>query len=112
MSLTNAIRVRFDMVTFGFAGIGPAYVLVTNLTDSSRIIRFSNSTDANLLISYDGVNDNDFVAANSAVVYDLTANKSTKAGFAEIPQGTTIYVRQEVGAPTLGNLYITYMHVE
>lgn len=100
-------RVNFEAVReVAFGGIGAAYAaLGTALTDHARIISISNSTDAEVYISFDGVNDHIRMAANSFQLFDLTANKVRDDGYF-IANGTIIYQRRVAGAPTSGAVWV------
>ena len=75
------------------------------LADPSRLIIFQNYTDATLMVSFDGITDHLPVAANGFVLFDITANGTTTAGF-YIAEGTRFYVK-EVGTPSTGSFYIS-----
>jgi hypothetical protein len=93
--------------SLAFGAIGAGYTAVgTPFANPSRIVKFHNFTNANLLISFDGVNDHDAIFASSSQVMDLTTNHTSQAGEAFFRVGTTIYVKEETGAPTGGNFYV------
>ena len=102
----NAIRILAEPVrTLAFGSISGAYMGIgTGLSNASRIIYILNATDAFLMFSYDGVNDNQPLPANSAILLDLTANKTQQQG-AYISEGTRVYVK-EVGTPSTGAVYV------
>ena len=90
-----------------FGGIGAAYAaLGSALADNARIVGFSNSSDAEIYISFDGVVDHIRLAANSFQVYDLTANKVREDGYF-LGNQTQIYQKRVAGAPTSGALWAT-----
>ncbi len=101
-------RVVFEPVReVDFGGIGAAYsTLGAVLGDNARIIGFSNSTDAEVYISLDGVIDHIRLAANSFQLYDLTTNKVQDDGYF-LPNRTQIYQMRVAGAPTSGSLWAT-----
>jgi len=113
MNQTCSVRIRYeDLRSLGFASITGSYATVgTAFVNPVRILKVTNTTDVNILVSFDGVGDQDIVAANSAYVYDYTANKSTQSGFAEQSAGERIYVKAESDLPTLGNIYVTIIYV-
>jgi len=91
----------FGAITVGFVPVGAA------LTHTWRAFRVVNTTDGNITISFDGINDNLFIPASSFVLYDLSANSSTissEDGLV-LSKGTQFYVKQAT-APTLGAIYI------
>lgn len=109
---TLAQRVRYENLrSLGFASIGAGYVGVgTAFADPVRIIKINNTTNSNLIISYDGVNDKDFIFAGSAFVLDYASNKEGPVDKLEQSIGDRVYVRYETGAPTSGNVYVTVIY--
>ncbi|MFQ5685104.1 MAG: hypothetical protein ACE5GV_00440 [Candidatus Scalindua sp.] len=99
-------RVVFETIReVAFGGIGAAYAaLGAVLGDNARIISFSNSTDQEIYISFDGINDHIRLAANSFKLYDLTSNKVRDDGYF-LANRTQIYQKRVSGAPTLGSLW-------
>jgi len=105
--MAYGIRAQLDNLReLGFASISGAYATVgTPLTDHARIICFSNSTDADMYISDDGVNNKLRLAANSFRLIDFSTNKIRDDGLF-VSQGTQFYVKQNSGAPSRGNVWI------
>jgi len=99
-------RVQFEAVReVAFGGIGAAYAaLGAAITDNARLIGITNTTDAEVYISFDGVNNHLRVAAGSFKLYDLTANKVRDDGYF-LATGTIIYQTRVAGAPTSGALW-------
>lgn len=94
--------VAFGSITTGFLPIG------TPLTHTNRIIKFTNTSDADLIISYDGTTSNDVVTAGGFVLYDFTSNAISNNGFVT-SIGTQLFVKY-VAAPTKGALYVTCIY--
>ncbi len=110
MSLYSlAIRWRPETLrSLAFGSISGAYAAVGAVLANPIIsYKISNDTDANLLISYDGVNDHEFVASNSFVLFDTGANKSNRGEGLYLSQGDRIFVKQEVGAASSGTVYFS-----
>ncbi len=111
-NLVSSIRVRYEplrSIAFGdisaiYAGVGLPFA------NPVRILKVTNLTDANIIVSLNGVDDHDIVAANGFFLYDYSSNKANAAGLLEQPQGDRMYVRAEDTLPTLGNLYITVVY--
>jgi len=99
-------RVEFEAVReVAFGGIGAAYAaLGAALTDNARIIGITNTTDAEVYISFDGVTNHLRVASGSFKLYDLTTNKVRDDGYF-LPTGTVIYQMRVAAAPTSGALW-------
>lgn len=102
------IRFRMDALrSLAFGGIGAAYAAIgASFTQNVRIIKFTNLTNASVLISFNGVTDNIILPAQSFTLYDLTTNKVRDDGFF-IDIGTVVYVKQgPSGAPGSGAVYL------
>lgn len=106
--MSNAIRVLYEPLrSLAFGGISGAYAGVgASFAHPVRILKVTNTTDAALLISFDGSTNHDVVAASSAWIHDYSANREANGDQLDQAQGTRIYVKQ-VSAPTLGTVYVT-----
>lgn len=102
------VKVNYEELrTLGFAAIGAVYIAVGTVLDhAAHIIEIDNTTDENLFISYDGVTDHRFIYARTGKVIDYATNRTSNSRWV-VPAGRRIYVKQETGAPTLGNVYIS-----
>jgi len=93
-----------------YTGISGVYAPIgTALVHSERIIKLYNGTDADMFISFDGVNDNDILPSKGFLLLDICANKSKDDGFF-LGQDTVVWARQVVGAPTVGSVYLTVFY--
>ncbi len=103
--------VRFDALrSVAFGAITNAFLPIgTPFTHMNRIIKFSNTTDSDLFISYDGVTVNDIVAAGGFVLYDFTSNAVSSANTFVNSLSTQLYVRYGA-APTKGAIYVTCIY--
>ena len=100
-------KVKFEAVReIDFGSILASYVAVgTGTIDHARIIRFTNETDAQLLVSLDGITDHIRMDVNNVIIFDFSSNKITDHGlFVSI--GTTFFVKRQSGAPTTGSFWI------
>jgi hypothetical protein len=111
-NLVSSVRVRYEplrSVAFGaittvYAGVGLPFA------NPIRILKVTNLTDKNILVSLNGIDDHDIVAANGFFLYDYASNKSDAAGLLEQPQDDRIYVKAASALPTTGNLYVTVVY--
>ena len=112
MNNVNSVRIRYeDLRSLGFASITSNYVAVgTAFANPVSILRVTNTTDANLLVSFDGVADQDICAGNSAYVYDYCTNRASQAGYAEQSAGERIYIKAEGTLLTMGTVYVTLIY--
>lgn len=113
MSLVSSALVRYeDLRALPFGAIAAFYTAVgLPFFNPVRILKVTNLTDIALLISFNGVDDMDVVAANGAYVYDFSTNRSSKGGLLEQPANDRLYVKQAGAAPaTSGNIYVTVIY--
>lgn len=105
-------RIRYETLrSLGFASIGASYAGVGSaFANSVRILKVNNLTNANLLISFDGVHDQDVIAANAAYVFDYSTNKEGPVEKLSQSAGDRLYVKQESGAPSSGTVYVTIVY--
>lgn len=111
-NLVSSIRVRFENLrSLGFASIIGTYTGVgTPFANPVRLLKITNLTNANLLVSFNGVDDKDIVAANGFTLYDFGTNQTASAGNLEMAVGDRVYVREESAAPTSGSVYVTVIY--
>jgi hypothetical protein len=111
-SLGSSVRVRYEPLrSVAYNTITTAYEPVgLPFANPVRILKVTNLTDQPAIVSINGVDDHDIVAANGFFLYDYASNKSEAAGLLEQPQGDRIYVRTPDTLPTLGNIYVTVIY--
>jgi len=106
------IRVKFEPVrSLAFGSIGAAYMGVGTPTDHpARMVLIQNFTDADLMFSFDGIEDHFPVKFDSSFILDVSSNKTIDTGFF-IEQGSRLYVK-EIDTPTTGSVYFTVFYGE
>lgn len=111
-NLASSVRVRYEPLrSINFSSISSSYDGVgLPFANPVRILKVTNLTNQNILVSLNGVDDHDIVTSNGFFLYDYASNKSEVAGLLEQPQGDRIYVKAENTLPTLGNLYVTVVY--
>lgn len=111
-NLVSSVRVRFETLrSLSFGGISAVYAGVgLPFSNPIRILKVTNLTNENLLVSFNGIDDMDVVAANGFFLYDYGTNKSDAAGLLEQPVGDRVYVKSEDADPTLGSVYVTIIY--
>ncbi len=109
---STSIRVRYEALrSLAFGGISGTYAGVGTAFDNPvRMIKITNLTDADLLISFDGVTDRDIVPANTVEVLDYGSNKAIPGGQLDQSIGERVYVKQASGAATSGSVYVTVIY--
>jgi hypothetical protein len=111
-NLVSSIRVRYEPLrSVAFGTVTAMYEPVgLPFANPVRILKVTNLTDEAAIISLNGIDDHDIVAANGFFLYDYASNKANAAGLLEQPQGDRIYVKAESVLPTAGNIYVTVVY--
>jgi hypothetical protein len=107
--MSFSIRLVPDVLrSVAFGAIGAQLVpLGTPFTHPMRIISIKNLTNQSVFISFDGIDFNEIVPADSGIVWDFCSNQVEEAG-AFISAGTQIWVADDgVTAPTSGSVYLS-----
>src|SRR5579864_2786085 len=94
----DTLRSR-DSSTFS----GSYQTLGTPLPYNSRLIKFTNNSNQSVTISWDGINDHEFVPSNSFVLLDISTNRETANHF-DVPANTQFYVKGTAG---VGSIYLS-----
>jgi hypothetical protein len=68
----------------------------TPLANGARIIKFTNISSSQVTLSWDGINDNEILPANSFVLLDISAAREN-VQYMEIKQGTQFYAKGASG---------------
>lgn len=94
------------MIKKAGAAISGTYSVTTALLQEARIIKFTNNTGQDLTISWDGINDNEFIPSGGFLLLDCSSN-AVADGKLSINKGTVFYVKGTAGTD---NLYISYYY--
>lgn len=102
-TVPEAVRtIAFGSISGTYAGIGTA------ITNPARIVLLQNFTDADLMISQDGVTDHYPINASSSILLDVSSNQThLQGGF--VSAGTRFYVKT-IGTPGSGSVYLTVFY--
>jgi len=74
------------------------------LSNNIQILKVKSTSNVNATISFDGVNDHDFIAAGSGDVMDVTTNSRNNLGEGcSFAKGQVIYLKAAAGT---GNYYL------
>jgi|GEM_PF-729578 len=112
MNLSSSARIRFETlrsvdaadISADYEGVGLPF------ENPVRILKVTNLSNENILISFNGIDDNDIVAANGFFLYDYGTNKSSTGGLLEQSAFDRLYVKAEDSLPTTGTLYVTVIY--
>lgn len=111
MSAPSQVSIRIFpeiLRSLAYTSISGTYMGIgTPLIWPSRIIMFQNSTDQDVFISWDGINDNQYLPSKSFTLLDVSTNKITSQGWF-VGGSQRFYARQTGGtSPTSGSVYVT-----
>lgn len=111
-NLVSSVRVRYEPLrSIDFASVSATYAGVgLPFSNPVRILKVTNLTNENILVSLNGIDDHDIVPANGFFLYDYASNKANAAGLLEQPLGDRIYVKEEDSTPSVGNIYVTVVY--
>jgi len=101
--------VRVDGIrSLAFGSISGMYAPVgTPFNHAMRLVKFVNTTNANLTVSFDASTDNDIIPAGGFALYDLTTNKTLPDTTFVFQASTQVYVK---GSPTSGSFYVVAVY--
>jgi len=80
----------------------------TGFIQAPFFIRIVNASSAAITISYDGVNDNEYIPANSVFELPSQTNSQPGAHIALFPKLTVVYLKGTAGT---GNIYLSGYYV-
>ena len=108
----NAVRVSYENLrSIAFGSLSTNYTIVgTAFAHPVRLLKVTNTTDADVLISFDGISDKDILPGTSAYVYDYESNKTSLGGAFEQPTGQAVYAKYTGSAPSKGSVYVTVIY--
>ena len=86
----------------GYTAIGAPF------KEPSSALLIQNFTDKDLMISFNGIDDNFPMRAGASFIFDISSNKTVKRDLFR-PEGKIYYVKR-LGTPTTGSIYITSFH--
>lgn len=112
-NLTSSARVRYEPIRYlGFAAINALSPTAIGLPFANpvRILKVTNLTDVPILLSFNGIDLHDVVAANGFTLYDYSTNKADAVGYLEQAQGERIYAQAITALPTINGVYVTVIY--
>jgi len=101
--------VRVDILrTLAFGSISGTYAPVgSSFTHNMRLIRFQNTTDVGITVSFDSVTDNLYLPSGTFLLFDVTTNRLENLTTFCFANGTQVYVK---GSPTSGAFYVECLY--
>ncbi len=109
--MTSIVADLDNMRSMAFGSISASYLtLGSAFTHPMRIVKIVNNTNADIIISTDGVNNKDYVPLGAFTLYDLTANQNETAGW-YFKIGTQFYIKYAT-AQTSGSVFLVAIYGE
>lgn len=103
----NRVRLLPDELRSVAFNPGASYIVLDGpLEVTPRIVKFTNNTDGDVLISWDGVTDHEILPAGSFLLLDIAANKQ-QDNTLYISAGTQFWVKNSGSAGTVGAIYLS-----
>ena len=105
MAVTNAVKAQ-TLTSIDAATFTGAYQAVNpnGLTAPCFMLVMTNRSSSNVIVSYDGSTDNEFLGAEMTLILPFQTNSQPNNFNALMPEGTVIYVK---GAAGVGNIYVS-----
>jgi len=100
MAVKNSVN-QIPLTSINSAAFTGAYQLISGaagITNSCFLIRIINNSNQNITISYDGVNDHDFLPTLMTLQLPFQSNSQPNNFNANLSKGTKIYVKGAAGA--------------
>lgn len=111
MTYSRFIRVGFDAVVgAAHGGAGASYAALGSATTNPVYsIIISSTYNQSVFLSIDGTTDHLFIPSATVVPVEFGSNKEGTGKFI-LPVGTQFYLKQGPdGAPTSGDIYISFL---
>lgn len=108
--MSLAIRILPETIrTVAYSAFVGGYQPIGNALEfPSRVIKFYNGTDADVYLSWDGVNNHEILPSKAFVLLDICSNKITDTGLGFfIAQNTQFWAIPTAAVPTVGNIYLS-----
>lgn len=103
MAVKNIIK-AIPLTTFNSAAVAVGYQAINGpngLDFPCIILRINNASNAAITISYDGLTDNEYLAANQVLQIEAQTNSLPNSNTCEFKKGTIVYVKGVAGVGTI-----------
>lgn len=89
--------------TFNSASVTGTYQSINSpgFTKPPFFVRIVNASNTAITVSYDGINDNEYIPANGVFELPSQANAQPKSEVALFPARTQVYIKGAAGAGTI-----------
>ncbi len=108
--MKNSIRAD-AVVIFNSSGLSTSYQALNagGLTGPTVLLRLYNGSSKDLIISYDGVVDHDFVKSGDTLILNFQNNAAPNSNVAMLRKGTIVYIKGNSSGTGLISLAAYYL---
>lgn len=105
MAVTNTVRAIPILSLPTSSVVDTGYTLVGSLSQPCFYLRIQNTSDADVEVSYDGTNQNDYLVAGQTLTINSQTNAQPNNFITTFPIGFSVYVKGTAGMS--GNIYVS-----
>lgn len=105
MSVKNTVK-AIPLTSINSTGVTVTYAAInaTGLPNACYIVRINNDSTENITISFDGINDHEFLATTETLQLTFQGNPQPNGYYAVLPVGTVLWVKGTTGT---GFIYLS-----
>lgn len=105
MAIKNSVK-AIPLTNIASSSVSSSYAAInaSGLPQACIIIRINNASNKDITVSYDGVNDHEYVLANNFVTFEFQTNSQPNNFIANMAAGTVVWVK---GTGGTGNIYLS-----
>jgi hypothetical protein len=102
MAVKSIIQ-AIPLTSLGSGSVSGTYAAINSagLPNPCSILRIINNSNKDVTVSFDGINDHEFVPTLTSVHLSLQSNAQPNTLSAVIPQGTIVYIKGTTGTGTV-----------
>lgn len=99
----NVLAIEMTSIDSATLTPSPAYQVINagGLDESCFMIRIINDSNSDVMISYDGVTDNDFIIAGQTLQLESQTNSQPNNKLANFQKGLVVYAAGTAGVGTI-----------
>jgi hypothetical protein len=106
MAVKNSVK-AIPLTNIESTAVTGTYALATTLPNACFLLKIINNSDEDITVSFDGVNDADFIPTLATALYNAQTNSQPNNFIANFAQGTPVWVKGTTGT---GYVYISGLY--
>lgn len=108
MAANSTVVLAETLRSLASSSISGTYQIVgTPTSNPCRLVKFVNNSTEDITVSWDGINNHDYIPAGGFSLYDLGTNRGNASPELNIRANTSFWVKGTAGA---GNIYIVVLY--